>query len=109
MKYKGYHGEVFYDEDLKLFSGRVANAKAVGTFYGNKVEDLENAFRETVDCYLEFCKEKEVEPEKPFSGKFNLRLNPDMHRYLYFSAKSRNKSINSLIVDFISEHIGKEV
>jgi len=33
MKYKGYTGEAFYDDEIKKFSGRIANSKAVGTFY----------------------------------------------------------------------------
>ncbi len=28
MEYKGYIGEAFYDHEMKLFSGRVANAEA---------------------------------------------------------------------------------
>jgi predicted HicB family RNase H-like nuclease len=82
-----------------MFSGRIVNAKAVGTFYGKTVEELEQEFRKTVDYYFDLCKRKNVEPEKPFSGKFNLRVSPELHRKIYLASKWENKSINSWITE----------
>ena len=67
LNYKGYIGEAVYDDETGNFAGKIANATAVGTFYGETVQDLESEFRQTVDYYLDLCQRKNIEPEKPFS------------------------------------------
>jgi predicted HicB family RNase H-like nuclease len=91
MKYKGYTGEAFYDDEIKMFSGRIANSRAVGTFYGTTVEELEEEFRETADDYLDLCRKEGIEPEKPFSGKFSVRMSSDLHCRIYIAAKEEKK------------------
>ena len=73
MEYKGYIGEVNFDSEGHLFHGEVINTRDVITFQGQSVEELEKAFYESVDDYISWCEEDGVEPEKPYSGKFNLR------------------------------------
>ena len=63
MDYKGYEAVVNYDEEAKIFSGEVINTKDVITFQGESVSDLEKAFHESVDDYLEFCLSRNEEPE----------------------------------------------
>jgi predicted HicB family RNase H-like nuclease len=69
MKYKGYQGHVDYDDKAKLFHGEVVGLRDVITFQGTSVDELEQAFKDSVDEYLDFCKELGRAPEKPFSGK----------------------------------------
>jgi predicted HicB family RNase H-like nuclease len=94
LNYKGYLGEAFYDDEIKTFSGRIVNAKAIGTFYGKTVEEIETEFKKTIDYYLDLCQRKNVEPEKPFSGRFNLRITPELHRKIYQASNEEGKSIN---------------
>jgi predicted HicB family RNase H-like nuclease len=101
LDYKGYHGEAFYDEEIGMFSGRITNAKAIGTFYGKTVDEIETEFKKTIDYYLELCMKKNIEPEKPFSGKFNLRISPELHRKIYRASKEEGKSINNWIQEKI--------
>lgn len=42
-------------------------------FEGASVEEVQQAFRKSVDDYLAFCAERGESPEKPFSGKFVVR------------------------------------
>jgi len=62
---------------MKIFHGEVTNTQAVITFQGTCVDEIEQAFKDSVDDYLTWCKERGKEPEKPFSGKFVLRILPD--------------------------------
>ena len=71
--------------------------KAVITFYGTSVEELEREFRTSVDDYIEWCKEDGVEPEKPYSGKFNVRFSPELHEKAAVGAKILGISLNSFI------------
>ena len=80
MKYKGYEAIVEYDEQDRLFVGRVINTLDVIVFDGKSVEELESSFHNTVEEYLEDCQKRGKTPNKPFSGRFNLRISPDLHR-----------------------------
>lgn len=97
MKYKGYVGHVKYDDEAKIFHGDVLGIKDVVTFQGTSVEEIDQSFKDSVDDYLNFCKERGEEPEKPFSGKFNLRISSDLHAKLSLAAQIEGESLNHYI------------
>ena len=97
MEYKGYIGIVEYDDKAKIFHGDVINTRDVITFQGKSVSDIEKAFRESINDYIRWCEEDGVTPEKPYSGRFNLRLSPDLHREVAVTAKKMKMSINSFV------------
>lgn len=103
MKYKGYNGQVNYDEEAKLFHGEVVGLRDVITFQGTSVDELEQAFKDSVDEYLDFCKELKRTPEKPFSGKLMLRLPPEIHERAAYEAKISGVSLNSWIKQGIQQ------
>ena len=97
LKYKGYTGRAEFDDEAGIFHGEVLDLRDVVTFQGKSVDELEQAFRDSVDDYLEFCEERGEEPNKPFSGRFMLRLAPELHRRLYSLSKREGKSLNQWI------------
>lgn len=97
MKYKGYEAVVSFDEDAEVFHGEVMNTRDVITFQGKAVGELKKAFRESVDDYIAFCKERGETPEKPFSGTLIIRIEPALHRKLSVDAKKKKLSLNALI------------
>jgi len=99
LQYKGYAGHVEFDDETGIFHGEVLDLRDVITFQGKSVEEIERAFRESVDDYLEFCEERHEEPDKPFSGRLMLRLPPDVHRKAYVSARREGKSLNQWIAE----------
>ena len=105
MIYKGYLGQVEYDDQAEIFHGEVINTRDVITFQGSTVKEIKKAFRGSIDDYLAFCKERNEEPERPFSGKFNLRLDPELHRRVYIAAKQHRMSLNQWIEQAIKLHI----
>lgn len=109
MEYKGYVGMVEYDDEANILHGEVVNTRDVITFQAESVNDLQTAFRESVEDYLEFCAETGEEPDKPFSGKIMLRMTPDLHRLVALAAKTTGKSINGWINDHISQDVIKEL
>ncbi|MBK7867687.1 MAG: type II toxin-antitoxin system HicB family antitoxin [Ignavibacteriales bacterium] len=66
MDYKGYEAVVNYDEEAKIFSGEVINTKDVITFQAESVSELEKAFHDSVDDYLEFCESRGEKAVKVF-------------------------------------------
>jgi predicted HicB family RNase H-like nuclease len=67
MEYKGFTGIVEYDSDAKIFHNDVVNTCDVITFQGTSVKEIEKAFAESIDDYLNWCKFENVESEKPYS------------------------------------------
>jgi predicted HicB family RNase H-like nuclease len=63
------------------------------------VEELRRAFEDSVDDYLEFCASRGEQPEKPYSGKFLVRVSPEVHRQLMLEARRRGKSLNSYVLE----------
>ncbi|MDR3336418.1 MAG: type II toxin-antitoxin system HicB family antitoxin [Treponema sp.] len=105
MDHKGYLGTVEYDAEAKLFHGDIVNIRDVITFQGTTVEEIENAFKDSVDDYLVWCKEEGAAPEKPYSGKFNLRLPPELHKELAVRAKKLRMSINGFVEKAITDEL----
>ncbi len=103
MKYKGYEGNVSYDDEAGLFHGEVLGLRDVVTFQGTTVEELKAAFRESVDDYLAFCEERGESPDRPVSGKFVLRVPAAVHRRLLVEAERSGKSLNGYILGRLQE------
>ena len=60
-----------------------------------------------MDFYLEMCvTERGEHPEKPFSGKFILRVSPELHRSLAVEAEARKTSLNALAETAIERFLG---
>jgi predicted HicB family RNase H-like nuclease len=97
MRYKGYTGIVEFDEESGVLFGRVVGLRDGITFQGDSVAEVTQAFHDSVDDYLEFCAERGESPEKPFSGQFVLRIDPQLHRAISHVAEERGVSLNSLV------------
>lgn len=64
MNYKGHEAVIEYDDAAHIFHGEVLHLRDVITFEGESIAELEQAFRDSVEDYLEFCAERGEEPEK---------------------------------------------
>jgi predicted HicB family RNase H-like nuclease len=102
MKYKGYLGVVELDEESGILFGEVTGLRDVITFQGETVAETIQAFHDSVDDYLEFCKARGENPEKPYSGQFVLRVDKALHRKLADAAQEQMKSLNALVEDTLA-------
>lgn len=107
LNYKGYQGVFNYDPDADIFHGEVTDLSDVITFQGRSIDELKQAMRDSVEDYLEFCAEKGKIPEKQYSGKFNVRVTPDLHRRMAAAALKSGKSLNQWIQDFSTAYLEK--
>lgn len=105
MKYKGYLAKVKLDDEAGLFHGEIAGIRDVVTFQGRSLRELKDGFRDSVDDYLEFCKELGREPEKPCSGKFVVRVSPDVHRRAAVAAEVAGLSLNAWVAAALKQHL----
>jgi len=99
IEYKGYIGQVEFDDEANIFHGEVINLRDVVTFQGATVHELRKAFHDSVDDYLAFCAERGEAPEKPYSGRFVVRVEPELHKAVAMHAKVEHKSLNAWVHD----------
>ncbi len=97
MKFKGYTGKVEFDEEAELFHGEVVDTRDVITFQGKDVKELKQAFKDSINDYLDFCRSRGEKPDKPFSGKILVRISPELHHALYVKACQKGRSINAVV------------
>ncbi len=95
--YKGYDAEVVYDSDTRTLHGSVPNIRGVITFVADNVDQLEREFHISVDMYLELCAEHGIEPAKPYSGNFVVRIDPKLHAAIAQAARNSEVSLNSWV------------
>ncbi|RDV11115.1 type II toxin-antitoxin system HicB family antitoxin [Pontibacter diazotrophicus] len=105
IKYKDYIGSVEYSAEDKVFFGKIEFINDVVTFEGTTVEELEQAFQDSVDDYLEMCREIGKEPEKAFKGTFNIRMQPELHKEAARLSIVQGKNLNQLVVEAVSQYI----
>jgi predicted HicB family RNase H-like nuclease len=101
IEYKGYTGVVEFDPELSLFAGHVIDLRDEIYFEGESVEELTASMRRAVDHYLRVCEARDEEPARPFSGKLNLRLGPDLHRAAAVAAAAEGESLNAWLTKLV--------
>lgn len=97
LLYKGYIGSVNFSSEDEVFWGKIEHIHDLITFESDNAHELQSAFRKAVDEYLAFCSRKNIKPEKPFKGSFNIRLSPEVHRQAFIKARQNGISLNKYI------------
>lgn len=102
MEYKGYHAKSYYDAEDRIFVGEVIGIDDSLNFHGYSVDELEKMFHQSIDNYLDFCKEMGVEPDKEYSGVFNVRVSPEVHRLIALKAAEKDVTMNRLVSEILT-------
>ena len=105
LTYEGYLGTVLFSAEDEVFYGKVHGINDLVTFEGKSVQELKNAFEESIDDYLESCKELGKQPNKIFKGSFNIRISTELHRKAALISTKKNISLN----DFVKKAIAYAV
>ena len=103
MKIDDYAATVEFDESAAMFHGRIVNIRDVVDFYSDAVEGLGKEFEASLAVYLESRGQQGIEPAKPLSGQFVLRLGPELHARVAVSASAKFTSMNAWIFDAIKK------
>jgi predicted HicB family RNase H-like nuclease len=109
MRHGDYVAQITYDEEIDSFFGEVINTSDVITFYGQSIEELRREMAISIEAHLEACRTKGIEPSRPYSGKFNLRLSPDDHARVAAAAAAAGKSMNRWVAEVLSKAAEREL
>lgn len=99
MEINGYKAVIAYDPDINMFRGEFIELNGGADFYAADVESLRKEGETSLDVFLTMCREKGIEPRRNFSGKFNVRIPPELHAKLALEAAAEGKSLNAVVAE----------
>src|SRR3989339_253765 len=102
LTYNNYTAKITFDEDENIFHGEIINIKDVITFQGSSVEELKNAFVESVNDYHDFCKLRKEKPNTPESGFVSLHIPLETQKKFYEAAKMSGKDFDDWAVEVLT-------
>ena len=105
MTVGGYRAKIEYDPELDLFRGEILGLTGGADFYGKTPKELRAEFSKSLAVFLDVCKEQGIEPRRNYSGKFNLRISPELHERLAIAAQAEGKSINALVQEALAQRV----
>jgi predicted HicB family RNase H-like nuclease len=97
LEYKGYNGTVEYSADGNILVGKVLGIRDKISFSGDSVRVLRKNFESAIDEYIHSCARKNVAPQKPYRGIFNVRVAPELHKSLAKYSISRGQTLNATV------------
>jgi predicted HicB family RNase H-like nuclease len=103
LEIDGQKAVVSFDPDIGLLRGEFLGLTGGADFYASDVEGLMIEGEKSLKVYLDMCVEKGIDPYRQFSGRFNVRLEPDVHAAAVTAAASENKSLNEWVAEKIKE------
>ena len=107
MEVDGYKAKIEYDSELDEFRGEILGLNGRADFYGKNPTILRREFKASLAVFLEVCEEKGIYPTKAYSGKFNLRIPPQLHSKIANKATAEGKSINQWVSEVLEHSVGE--
>jgi len=105
MSVQGFQAKIEYDPQQDRFRGEILGLNGGADFFGRNPKDLRTEFRKSLSVFLAVCRVKGIEPRRSFSGRFNLRIPPQLHEQLAIAAQAEGKSIDTLAQEALQERV----
>ena len=94
MEIDGHKAVVSFDPETSLFRGEFVELNGGADFYADSVESLKKEGEISLKVFLDACREKGIDPVKQKSGKFVIRLKPEIHKLAVIASKAQGISLN---------------
>jgi len=105
LEYKGYYAKVEYSPEDNVLFGKIEGINDLVTFESVSAEEIRSEFQDAVDDYLEFCERIGQAPDKTYSGSFNIRISPILHKQLAIDALKNNTTLNKTVETAIEDYL----
>ena len=105
INYKGYAAKIEFDPEDNILFGNIIGIRDTVGFHGESVSEVKDAFYEAVDFYLESCEKAGREPNRPFSGKFMVRVDSSLHGKVAAAAVNAGKSLNKWVAETLEQAV----
>jgi len=109
LNYRGYYGSIEASPADNCLFGKLQFIRALVSYEGQTVAELEQAFRDAVDDYLADCTAADRAPEVPCKGSFNVRVGHALHLAASVEAARQSMTLNDLTRRALAAYIGQLV
>ena len=103
LKIDGRAAVVSYDPEVEMLRGEFVGLNGSADFYATSVEALKEEGRRSLREFLAVCAERGIDPERRFSGTFNVRIDSKLHEAAAIAAAARGVSLNTLVQEAIKQ------
>lgn len=105
MVLDGYTAVIRYNPETDEFRGEIQGLNGGADFYGKSPDELRREFRASLSFFLDTCAKHGITPRKAASGKFVVRLPPELHTQAAAAATAEGVSLNALVERAIRHEI----
>lgn len=106
LSFRGYLARVDFDDEDGLFVGKIVGIDDGVTFHADNVADLNAAFRQAVDDYIETCTIVGKVPPSSYSGQLTLEVDPDLHRRAALAAERAGLDLSGFASAALEKAVG---
>jgi len=103
MQYKGYYYTISYEPEDDCLTAEVLGLKDSISAQGKTPEEVRQHIRDNIDFYLELCEKYGETPDRAYSGQFNVRVTPAVHRKIAIAAEQEGISLNQYVGRLLSQ------
>lgn len=104
-RYKGYFTAIQCDLESGVLWGKIEGIDDLITFEGDTIPEVTAAFEESVDDYLDYCAQIGKQPEKAYSGSFNVRVSNELHKAAAERAFVDGKTLNQVVATALEAYL----
>ena len=104
---EGYRAVIQYDPEIEMFRGEFVGLNGGADFYAADAAGLRREGAKSLEVFLEMCREDGVEPRRQYSGRFNVRLPPELHADIAIAAAADGKSINQWVTEELRDAVAE--
>jgi predicted HicB family RNase H-like nuclease len=103
MTINGYQAAISYDPEIEMFRGEFVGLNGGADFYASNLAGLKREGKISLKVFLDACAEEGVEPRRSFSGKFVLRVAPNIHESAALAAAAQGVSLNQWVAEALDK------
>lgn len=105
LNYNGYTGSIEVSIEDNCVHGKILFIDDLITYESEVVQEIEASFKAAVDRYLAYCERIGKPANKQYSGSFNVRTGPELHREVCKTAHRKGVSLNEFVCQSLSQSI----
>ncbi len=105
MEINGYQAVIQYDPEIEMFRGEFIGLNGGADFYAKDIDSLRREGEISLKVFLDMCREDGIEPRKRYSGRFNLRISPELHAEIAKRATAAGRSLNQWVVEVLQQSL----
>lgn len=97
LSHRGFNGSIETSLDDECLHGKILFIDDLITYEGESIPEIKESFKNAVDRYLAHCEKSGRPANKPYSGTFNVRTGPELHRETVVAATKSGKTLNEFV------------